>query len=547
MDLLNTLKSALSVRLEKLGIGREKALLIILLVMSFIMFFYKLGAPSLFETDEVIYSQVAREIVRTGDWVTLHLFLKNWFIHPPFYMWLTAASSYVFGDNEFNTRLWNAIFAVGLVYVTYLLGKKMFRDGVGLLAGYVLATSLQYILQARIAIFDIPLVFFEMLSLLFFFHWLEDKLPKYYYLFFLSMGLAVLMKGPVGILLPLLVIIPYLAFTGNLRALFNLRIFLGLIITYLVGGTWYTVETVIHGKTFIDSVFGFYLIGRYLTTIEQHYGPWYFYLPVVIIGFMPWVSFLPYSMAYQWQKRGDGDNLFSLLWMGIVFVFFSIAGTKLPGYIMSFYPIAAISVSKMIQDHLSGEDSDLRLYASRAYKTLAVFSIILLVVGALIRVFEFPDIYDRTLLDVNIMLLIIGIGGITSSLWFFKKRDSVVPVTILVITMLIFSIYTASFTMVNLDYFKPMKAISQKINSIYLSNETIIGYKVLNKGSFNHYLDKPVIWVGKVLDLREQLKRPGKILLITSEKDFLSFGQEHNNALFLVFKAGDMVLLSNER
>ncbi len=546
MDLLNTLKDAVSIRLERLGINREKALLIILLVLSFIMFFYKLGAPSLFETDEVIYSQVAREIVRTGDWVTLHLFSKNWFIHPPFYMWLTAASSFVFGDNEFNTRLWNAVFAVGLVYITYLLGKKMFRDGVGLLAGYILATSLQYILQARIAIFDMPLVFFEMLSLLFFFHWLEDKLPKYYYLFFLSMGLAVLMKGPVGILLPLLVIIPYLAFTGNLKALFNLRIFLGIIIAYLAGGTWYTVETVIHGRSFVDSVFGFYIIGRYLTTIEQHYGPWYFYFPVIIIGFMPWVSFLPYSLAYQWQKRGDSDNLFAVLWMGVVFVFFSIAGTKLPGYIMSFYPLAAISISKMVQDHLSGEDSGLRLYVSRAYKTLAVFSVVLLVIGALLKVFEFPDIYDRTLLDINIMLLMIGTGGIISSLWFFKKRDSASPAAVLVITMLIFSIYTASCTMVNLDYFKPMKSISQKINSIYM-DETIIGYKVLNKGSFNHYLDKPVIWSGNILDLREQLKRPGKILLITNEEDFLNLGQDNKNAFFLVYKAGDMVLLSNER
>jgi 4-amino-4-deoxy-L-arabinose transferase-like glycosyltransferase len=547
MDLLNTLKSALSIRLERLGINREKALLLTLLVLSFIMFFYKLGAPSLFETDEVIYSQIAREIVRTGDWVTLHIFSKNYFIHPPFYMWLTAASSFVFGDNEFNTRLWNALFAVGLVYVTFLLGKKMFRDGVGLLAGFILATGVQYVMQARIAVFDIPLVFFEMLSLLFFFYWLEDKLPRYYYLFFLSMGLAVLMKGPVGILLPLLVIIPYLVFTGNLRALFNLRIFLGLFIAYLAGGTWYTMETVIHGRNFVDSVFGFYIIGRYLTAIEQHYGPWYFYLPVIIIGFMPWVSFLPYSIAYQWQKRGDSDNLFALLWMGIVFVFFSIAGTKLPGYIMSFYPLAAISISKMVQDHLSGEESGLRLYVSRAYKTLAVFSVILLVIGALLRVFEFPDIYDKILVDVNFMLLIVGIGGLISSVWFFRKRDSAAPIGVLIITMLIFSMYTASYTMIDLDYFKPMKAISLRINSQYMGDEVIIGYKVLNKGSFMHYLDKPVIWISSVLDLREQLKSPQKILLITNEKDFLSLGQDHRKAFYLLYKAGDMVLLSNEK
>jgi len=544
---LNEIKDIILARIAKLGIKQEKALLIILLIMSFFMFFYKIGAPSLFETDEVIYSQIAREIVRTGDWVTLHSFSKNYFIHPPFYMWLTAASSYVFGDNEFNTRLWNALFAIGLVYVTYLLGKKMFRDGVGLLSGFILATSLQYSLQARMAIFDIPLVFFEILSLLFFFYWLEDRLPRYYYFFFLSIGLAVLMKGPVGIVLPLLVMIPYLYFTGNLRALFNYRIIPGLIIAYLAGGTWYTAETIIHGRIFVDSVFGFYMIGRYLTSIEQHYGPWYFYIPTIIIGFMPWISFLPFSIAYQWKNKGDNNNLFSVLWMGIIFIFFSIAGTKLPGYIIPLYPLAAISVSKMMQDYFSGENSGLQSYIFKSYKTLAVFSVVLMVIGALFKVFEFPDMYDKILANVSFTLIMIGIGGLISSFWFFKKRDSIAPIIVLITTMLFFSIYTANCTMITLDDFKPMKAISQKINSQYMGNEMIIGYKVLNRGSFTHYLDKPVIWISNILDLREQLKRQDKILLITNEKDFLSLGQDHKKTLFLIYRSGDMVLLSNQK
>lgn len=544
---LNDIKDMVLARIAKLGIKQEKALLIILLILSFFMFFYKLGVPSLFETDEVIYSQIAREIVRTHDWVTLHSFSKNYFIHPPFYMWLTAASSYVFGDNEFNTRLWNALFAIGLVYVTYLLGKKMFKDGVGLLAGFILATSLQYILQARMAIFDIPLVFFEILSLLFFFYWLDDKLPKYYYLFFLSIGLAVLMKGPVGVVMPLLVMIPYLFFTGNLRALFNYRIILGFIVAYLAGGTWYTAETIIHGRRFVDSVFGFYMIGRYLTSIEQHYGPWYFYFPTIIVGFIPWISFLPFSIAYQWKNKGDNDNLFSVIWIGIIFIFFSIAGTKLPGYIIPLYPLAAISISKMMQDYFSGENSVLQSLIFKSYKTLAVFSVVLMVIGSLFKVFEFPDIYDNILVNVSFSLLMVGIGGLISSFWFFKKRDSIAPVVLLVATMLVFSIYTANCTMITLDDFKPMKAISQKINSQYMGNEIIIGYKVLNKGSFMHYLDKRVVWISNILDLREQLKHPDKILLITNEKDFLSLGQDHKKILFLIYKSGDMVLLSNQK
>ncbi len=526
---------------------KDKAPLALLIIISFVMFFYKLGAASLFETDEVIYSQVAREIIRTGDWITLHLFSKNWFIHPPFYMWLTACSSYIFGMSEFNTRFWNALFAVGLVYVTYLLGRKMFKDGVGLLAGFILATSLQYMLQSHFAIFDIPLVFFEMLALLFFFYWAEDRKPGYYYLFFLAMGLAVLMKGPIGILLPLLVIIPFLASTGALRDLFNLKLVPGLIIAYLFGGTWYTAETLIHGKAFTDSVFGFYMIGRYLTSIEQHYGPWYFYVPVLLVGFLPWISFLPFSITYQWSRKGDGDNLFSVMWMGIVFLFFTIAGTKLPGYVMPLYPIAAISVAKMMQDFFSGEDSGLEVLVARAYKTLAVYSTGLVVIAVLLRIFEFPDMYDKIIMNINVTLFIIGAAGIIASIMFFRERFSVKPLVVLVAAMVLVSLYTSSNTMITLDDFKPMKAISQQINSQYLGGEIIMGYDILNKGSFQYYLDKPVIWVKDIFELRKKVKTPDKFLLITTEKDFRSFGQEVNRSLFLVYKAGDLVLLSNKK
>lgn len=531
--------------MELSALKKDKILLIVLLIISFFLFFYKIGAPSLFETDEVIYSQIAREIVRGGDFITLHLFSKNWFIHPPFYMWLVAASSYIFGDNEFNVRFWSALFAVGLVFVTYLLGKKMFRDGVGLLAGFMLATSLQYMIQARLAIFDIPLVFFMILAVLFFFYWLEDKKPGYYYLFFLSMGLAVLMKGPVGIVLPLLVIIPYLAVTGNLSALFNFRLILGLAIAYLAGGTWYTIEAVLHGRAFIDSVFGFYVIGRYLTSIESHYGPWYYYIFIITFGFIPWVPFLPFSAAYQWSKRGDGDNLFTLLWLGIVFLFFTAAGTKLPGYIMSFYPFAAISISKMMSDYFSGEDSGLELAVPRSYKTLAVFSIVLVILGALFNVFESPEGLEKLFTNFNVMFFILGAGGIVSAILFFRENDSDGPLIALLITMLAFSIYTARFTMVTLDDFRPMKAISQKINSDYMTGETIIGYNVLYENSFMHYLDKPVKWTSNIFELRDLVKTSGKYYLITNEKDFLSFGTEFTKDQFVIYKAWDMVLLSN--
>ena len=111
--------------------NREKFIILGLILISGFMFFFQLGAPSLFETDEYIYTNLAKEIVKTGDWITLHLDGKKWFIHPPMYMWLTAIMGAIFGFSEFIARFWCAAFGVGLVVLTYFFGKLLFNERAG--------------------------------------------------------------------------------------------------------------------------------------------------------------------------------------------------------------------------------------------------------------------------------------------------------------------------------------------------------------------------------------------------------------------------------
>jgi 4-amino-4-deoxy-L-arabinose transferase-like glycosyltransferase len=528
-------------------IKKEKFLLCVLLFISFFMYFHNLGAPSLFETDEVIYNQVAREIVRTGDWMTMHLYGKNWFIHPPLYMWLTAASSYVFGINEFNVRLWNALMAVGLVFVTYLLGKKLYKDGVGLLGAFILATTMQYIVQAHLAIFDIPYVLFMFLGILSLFYSIEDKLYRYYYLAFLFFGLSMLMKGPVGLLLPFLIFTPYLFMTKNLKALYNLNLIPAAAIAVCVGGGWYIAEYIIHGKAFYDSVVAFYLVGRFTTTIEAHYGPMYFYVFVVLIGFLPWTPFLFGSFYYQAKKTGDSANLFSVMWMAIVFLFFSAAQTKLPGYIMSFYPIAALSIAKMLSDHMSGEDRSFDTVSAKAFKVLLIFSVVIIIVAALFKVFDAPEGLEKLFFDLNIMFFVIGAGSLAAALTFFHTKDVIKPIVILVSTMVVFGWFTATFTLVDIDDFKPMRAMSYRINSEHMDGQTIVGYNVLYRGSFQHYLDKPVVWENDIIRLRQLVNNAGDVYIISSSKDFPEIGQEFKKPTYLLMKQGDLVLLFKKK
>jgi hypothetical protein len=522
---------------------KEKLILAGLLILSFLMFFYKLGASTFFGADEVVYNQIAKEMVQSGDWLTLHLFGSKWFMNPPFYMWLVSASSLIFGFTEFNARLWNSMFAVGLVYITYLLGKKMFGNGVGLMAAAILATSVQYIIQARTATFDIPLVFFMMLSLYFFFRWSEGKLQRYYYLFFVSLGLGLLMKGLIGPVLPLLVITIYLYSTKSLRTLLNIKLVPGLLLTYIIGGSWYTAQLMIHGRDFSDTIFGFYTFSRFLMPIGTNHNPLYFYVVVIALGFLPWVSFLPYSISYQWKQKGDPYNYFTVLWLMAIFLFFTVAMTKIPAYIMSFYPLAAISVAKMFSDLAAGEGSGIELRALKAFKAQAVISILLIVVAVMFKIFECPDGYEKLFADINVSLMIIGCGGLASALIYLWYKEQTKAFIVMVLAMAVFSFYTASFTMVNIDMFKPMKLMAQKIRASYTGSELIVGYNVDDKESIRHYLDKEIIWKSDIILLRELVNNSGNVLIITNERDFPNVSTQFKKPTTFLYKAGDLILL----
>jgi 4-amino-4-deoxy-L-arabinose transferase-like glycosyltransferase len=584
----------------------EKFLLLVLLAITFFMYFINLGGPSLFETDEVIYSQVAREIVRTGDMVTMHLFGKNWFIHPPMYMWLAAASSFIFGFTEFNIRFWNALMAVGLVFTTYLLGRKLFKDGVGLMGAFILATGMQYIVQAHLAIFDIPYILFMFLAVYMLFLYMESRLARYYYLAGILLGISMLIKGPVGILLPGLVFTIYLISTKNLKALYNFHFIPVALLTAAIGGSWYFAEAFIHGKVFVDSVVAFYLVGRFTTTIEAHYGPSYFYVLIVLIGFLPWLPFLLFSTVHQIQNIKKNENLFCVIWMFTIFIFFSIAKTKLPGYILSLYPIAAISIAQMLNKYTQEQPDDvaeevivgekrkiqfwailsligifgrflfvskgmmvvgdyaidllivgllmifynankrnsISKYISGSFKALLMTSVLLIVIASLFKIFDAPDGLEKIFSDLNIMFFIMGAGSFIASLYYFKYKDAGRPFVILVGSMVIFAWFTSCYTLMDLDDFKPMRAISQKVNSLYTGKEMIIGYDILNKGSIKHYLDKPVIWQGDdIITFRRTVDGAENVFLIVNTKDFPGIGQEFKRPTFVLYKSRDLMLL----
>ena len=419
---------------------------IILFLISLFLFTFGLGFFSLWQTDEVIYTQVAKEIIETGDWITLHLNGDPWFIHPPMFMWLTAITGALFGFSNFVARLWCAIFGIIGVITTYYFGKLIYNEKAGFYSGLVLATTFQFILQARIAIFDVPLITLMFLAVFFFFKAYKEEQPKFYWFFYIFMGLAVLMKGPIGILLPGLVLTVFLFVTGDMpKVCGKCHPVLGIILASVIGGWWYVAEYLIHGQVFVDRVIGYYTVNRFTGVVETHTGPFYFYIPVILLGFLPWTAFMFEGLVNLWQNRKIKENLFILLWLVIGFIFFSAANTKLPGYIMSLYPYLALVVGYLIAAKNKIDNSFIVL---AFISLLLIFLVFPLTNTALLKE------YAGLGLGFVPMVLVMGVGGMLSTLTYFVTKKSTSAIYIMVISMIIFLFIMAAYTSPIVETFK---------------------------------------------------------------------------------------------
>ena len=140
-------------------------LFLLVVIVAAIVLFYRLGDPALKNWDEGIYAEIGKEILQTGDWLTLHWNNANWFEKPPLTFWIMAAFFRLFGANEFSARAVSALAGVGVVAVIYGIGKLQRGPVAGLIAALIVLTTFQFVQMSRLVFTDVPLVFFIYLAI----------------------------------------------------------------------------------------------------------------------------------------------------------------------------------------------------------------------------------------------------------------------------------------------------------------------------------------------------------------------------------------------
>jgi 4-amino-4-deoxy-L-arabinose transferase-like glycosyltransferase len=327
-----------------------------LLLLAALTFFAGLGRGAITDSDEAFYAESAREMVASGDWLTPYYNYEPRFQKPVLYYWLTAAAYQVFGPTEFAARLWAAIAGFGLMLVTAACGRRWYDEATGLLAGAIVATNFGYFSIGRMALPDLPLTFFITLAI-----WAalvstleSERSPgRFVLLAALGLGLGFLMKGPVGIIIPLVVIIPILAIERRSIALTPIDLVIGFLVMMAVAMPWYLMMWARHGNEYLQSFFIGDNLERFATTRFNDPRPWWFYLPVVAGGLLPWtplaLTWLGPIAAFLRRRRDVATvELRLILWAVLPLVFYTLSVGKQPRYVLPVLPPLALLLAASI-------------------------------------------------------------------------------------------------------------------------------------------------------------------------------------------------------
>ena len=304
------------------------------LPLTYFLYFYNLTAAGLIGPDEPRYAAVAREMAHSGDWITPRLWGQPWFEKPALLYWMSAAGFRLGLSPELAPRLPVAIVAVLFVGLYWRVLQREFGYRAAWLATLILGTCGGWVAFSQVGVTDLLLTATFSAAMLLALPWIAKgdtrRLPAVAAL----LGLAVLAKG----LVPLVLALP-LVWRGRIRDLLRWRVLVPFLAIAL---PWYILCYLRNGREFLDIFFWQQQFGRFTSGALLHTQPWWFYIPMLVAGMLPWSPLLLVpARRGQW---GDARRTYLLIWCVFGLIFFSAATNKLPGYVLPLFPAMAALV-----------------------------------------------------------------------------------------------------------------------------------------------------------------------------------------------------------
>lgn len=328
----------------------------------FAILVYFVGSSGLAITDPVEsnYTETAKEMLASGDWISPRIYGDYWYDKPVMFYWELIVAFQLFGVTDFAARFFPCLFMTASLFLTYAFGRHLYGARIGLIAAILLGASVEGWYVGHAVITDTTL-FFAMSAMLAAFYLGYTRCGRrwvaWYYLAFFLAGVAVLTKGPIGLCLPGLIILVFLAWQRRLKELLSLHILAGFVLFFAVCATWYVPMVELHGTAFLDTFLGVHNVLR--ATVPEHpeTSTWWFYLAVFLGGFFPWsVAGFPAAVKKMLHRDihlpKDAATRFLVVWAVAVFVTFECMATKYITYTFPYMMPLAILFARYFAAHV---------------------------------------------------------------------------------------------------------------------------------------------------------------------------------------------------
>jgi len=536
--------------------GRRWIFPLLLLALCATLFFWRLGITPLDDFDEAYYAEGAREMLERGDLGTPYYNGRPFLLKPILIYWLIAAAFRIFGPTEFAARSVSAFFAALIVLLTCCFAGRTIGRRAGLLAGVALALCYMWIDTGREAMIDMPLTAALASAMFLFFTASNSKPPTATWRFLAAyplLGVAVLAKGPAATGVVLAGLLAFLLASGRFRTFLRQAHPLpGLALLLAVAAPWYVYES-LHQPEFVRTFL-----------IQEHFGhlqgelardePWYGHLKNLLVGFYPWVLFLPAALASAFRQSDRGHVLrFAAWWALAVVAAFSLAGAKLPHYLVPAFPPMAILVAGWFEAWFERR-ADGPAWSALAFGLLAAIGLALAAAAAVAIIMP-PALSGRLSSQFGswtpgvapiVMLASLSAGALAAGIIAAaRRRAAVFP--LLAASMLVAAIAHIGWFKPRLKQIhdQPRKEIAQFAGAVLPPSEPLGVYKAKRNATI-FYARRPIVDLGEWEDreLVSFLSSPDPRTALTHE-DLVPIIRQEVPGASVWMRRGTYVLVTN--
>lgn len=419
----------------------SKLYLFLPLLIGMLLYTVGITHTDLWTPDEPRYAEIAREMIERGNYIQPYLNGMPYTEKPPLFFWTVVACAKLFGGvNQLSVRLPSMLSALGTLALMIILVSNFFDRKAAFLSSIILCISPEFFWLSRSGHIDMLLTFLITASLVSFYHWHVSNRSGYLIIFYSCLAIAMLAKGPIGILLPLMVVLCFLMFRKEWNKINKMRLYFGVPIAIVIVLAWYIPATQQSTGYDFGPMVKRQIIGR-LFHPSSHgvsISYWAFYhFKSLSFGMAPWTFLLPWAVVHAYQSRQDAPSFFLFCWAGVIFVFFTLIASKRELYILPMYPAVASLIAVWIKRSLPS-------LSLKPFRGVSVgYGVIILLTVAMAPAYlnhRYPDVDVPFYLDWDIALLLTGGGVIAISAGFFGKKHKHIIGAIIVSTLIVFMV-----------------------------------------------------------------------------------------------------------